>query len=193
MQIVKVTQAAIFSEAVTLPMLAELAELVGMSMEQFTSARDGKLSKASKGMDKLTFGKLRTIVAKKLHDSTDFGATFAEGSLEVEFACLADLPEPDINNAGKNKSTATGQRSRATGGKAALKGAYVVVKNGLKCNAEKDPEKFAMWQHVWNCTSFEEFFKVAPAKAVTATGRIITASSEIQWAVKSGWIKPVAA
>lgn len=193
MQIVKITHSAIMSEAVNFAMLSELAALVGMSVEQLNNAAKGVLAKSSKNVQQLSYGKLRTIITKKLHDSVDFGATFAAGSLEVEFNCLPDIAEPNINDAGKNKSTSSGQRSRATGGKPALKGAYVVVKNGLKCNKEQDPEKYALWQFVWTCNTFEDFFAKAPAKAITKTGRIITASSEIQWAVKSGWIKPVAA
>jgi hypothetical protein len=194
MQIVKVTQTTILSAAVTSPMLVELAAMVGMSKEQVSKALEQSLSKPSKTMALLEHAKLRTIVCKKLQDSTDFGETFIAGSLEVEFQCLAEIIEDDISRAGKNKNRSTaGTGKRASAGPiGVLTGAYTVAKRGLKCTVENDPEKYAMWQHIWNCTSFEQLFAVCPKKAITRTGRIITASSEVRWAVKCGWVVPVA-
>lgn len=194
MQIIKINHTNLMSEVVTCDMVVEIATMIGMTQEQIETAAKQDLRNASKSVAKLTCAKLRTIVNKKLQDSQEYGDMFKGTGVEIEFACLPDLEiEPDINTAGKNKSTPSGQRSGATGGKAAMVGPYTVVKCGLKCNVDTDPEKYAMWQFVWSCKSFEEFFAKAPKKAITRTGRIISASSEISWALKSGWIKPVAA
>jgi hypothetical protein len=195
MQIIKITHASLMSEVVTVEMVAELALFVGMSAEQIMVASAQVLRGASKSVAQLTVGKLRTMVNKKLCDSIDLGELFKNGELEVEFTCLPDeeVEELDIAKAGKNKSTASGKRSTATGGIGELKGSYTVVtRKGLKCTIDTDPEKTALWDFVWNCNTFEQYFATAPKKAITRTGRIITASSEIRWAVKSGWIKVTA-
>ena len=192
MQEVTITRAAITSEAFTLDMLREVAiKLLGKSEEWFTKMAEGTLSKPSKAYANLSYNKLRTTLDKLLTDSPaeEYGELYAKGELTWEFECLPDL---DIGNAGKNNKRERKATDGATKTRASkLAGEYEVVKKAG--NAETDAGKWEIWQHVWTCTSFEEFFAKAPAKAVTKTGRVVTASSEIQWAIKSGWIKPKAA
>lgn len=190
MQEVTITKSALFSAAFTRDMLLEVAvKLCGYSMEAAVKLADSKLAKPSKLMAGLEAAKLRTVLDQKLSQSPDeeYGELYRTEALTWEFECLPDL---DIGNAGRNTKRNTGG---ATGAKRAskLSGAYEVVKKAG--NAEADEGKWAIWQYVWNCVSFEEYFAHAPAKSVTKTGRVISASSEIQWAVKSGWIKPISA
>lgn len=198
MQVITVTSDFIFSNACTYEMLVELAthkDFVGMSKEaveklakqQLKNGSERKGSKSHASGD-MPYAKLRTIVVQKLQDSPEQGEVFKAGNMQFEFTCLPDL---DMGTAGQNKA-----KRQASGGKATvseLKGAYVVLKKGVKCSEETDPGKWAIWKHVWECSSFEEFFSKAPKKAVTRTNRVITPSSEIRWAIKSKWIQPVAA
>ncbi len=191
MQIVKITQSAIFTEAVTCAMIIELAAMVGMTEEQINKAGQQELKGGSKTVNKLSCAKLRTIVGKKLHDSPDFGESFANGGIEVEFTCLPDLePEADISQAGKNKSTATGQRSRAAG---KFTGAYHINAKGKATLANvqaTDPGRWEIVQHILACSTVESFLKASPAKAVKKVGSLTTASTEFNYAVRSGWVVP---
>jgi hypothetical protein len=205
MQVIKVTSAAFFTEAVTCEQVCQIALGLGLtqdyvdamlaqSLKGASKGNGGKGKGGSNGVGNLSCAKLRTIVMQKLTQPNDLVSNFADpaGSFEFEFTGpnFPDLaPEQDINAAGSNKK-ASGARPRSTNGK--LSGAYVVVKCGLKCTEQSDPEKYALWQHVWTSGTFEQYFANAPKKAVTCTGRIITASSEMLWAVKCGWVKPVA-
>lgn len=202
MQIRKITYADFFNATVvTTEMVAELAKALGLTDAAVQKLLTQKLAKASgngraksSGVGDLPDGKLRTVVLNKLQSANDIVTEFSHGnSFEWEFTCLPDVaPEPDINAAGQN--TAKRQRTGGARPNGKLQGGYIVVrKDGLRCTQESDPEKFALWQHVWNCNTFEQYFKEAPAKAVTRTGRIITASSEMLWAIKCGWVKPVGA
>lgn len=203
MQIRKIAYADFFNATVVTPeMVRQLAAGLGMSQDAIEKLANQKLSKASGGKGGRTNGaadcpdaKLRTVVLNKLQNTNDLVSNFSHGvSFEYEFhgeAFPDETPEPDINAAGANKQRArkaTG--TKATGVSAVQKGAYTVAKQGLKCTAEQDPEKFALWQHVWNSKTFEEYYANAPKKAVTRTGRIITAASEMAWAIKSGWVVP---
>lgn len=201
MQVIKVTASTFLTEAVTCTMVQQLAIALGKSQEYIDKMLAQSLKGASKGNGRtgkggsngvgdLSCAKLRTIVMKLLSEPNDLVADWTTGgSFEFEFTG-PEFPdaaaEPDINKAGANKGARKSQASK-------LSGAYKVAKQGLKCTQEQDPEKYAMWQFVWTCTSFEEYFAKAPAKAVTKTGRIITAASEMAWAVKSKWIVPVVA
>lgn len=196
MQEVTITRAAITSEAFTLDMLREIAiKMLGKTADWVDTMAAGKLSKPSKAYANLSYNKLRTTLDKLLTDSPaeEYGELYANGELTWEFECLPDL---DISNAGKNtkrerKAKAEGE-SKPRANK--LVGAYEVAKRPNSPTVTgKDAGKWEIWEHVWSCTSFEEFFAKAPKKAVTATGRVITPSSEMGWAVKCGWIKPVAA
>lgn len=191
MQIVKITQAAIFTEAVTCAMINELAVMVGMTEAQIAAAAKQDLKGGSKTVNKLSCAKLRTIVGKKLHDSVDFGDAFANGGLEVEFACLPDLePEVDISKAGANKSTAAGNRSRAAG---KFAGAYHINAKGkatLAAVQSNDPGRWEIVQHILACSTVESFLKASPAKAVKKVGSLTTASTEFNYAVRSGWVVP---
>ena len=188
MQIILTTKSAIFSDAFTCAMLTELAvTYLGYSAEAAAELATKSASKASKDLAKLDCQKLRTICVQKLEQSADYGDTFKSNELELEYTCLADL---DMGNAGKNTRRSGGGRKAATGD---LTGAYTVAKRGLKCTAEQDPGKFALWQIIWESVSFEQVFAFADKKYITKTGRIITPASELRWAVKSGWIVPVAA
>lgn len=197
MNIAKIAYADFFNATIVTPdMIVDLARGLGLSDEYIAKMQAQKLAKSSGGKGGKSSGaadcpdaKLRTIVLQKLQQPNDLVTDFAHGNtFEFEFACLPDdQPEPDINAAGANKQ----RKARSTGRKQGLTGAYRVAKRGLKCTVESDPAKFALWQFVWECKSFEEYFAKAPAKAVTRTNRIITATSEMLWAVKCGWIVPV--
>lgn len=191
MQIVNVTAQYIFSAQCTLQVLTEIAtKYCGYSAEAVSKLAKQPLKQASNGnggksngVGNLEAPKLRTVVVQKLQDSTDYGATFKTNELQLEIDCLA---EPDINSAGANKA----KTARKTSTK--LAGEYVVVKKGLKCDETSDPEKFKIWKHIWESNSFEQYFENAPKKGVTKTQRVITAASEMGWAVKCGWVVPKA-
>lgn len=195
MQVRTVTKDFLFSNDCTLAMLKEIAvhkDFLGqteawvdkLASQQMANGSQKKGAKSHASGD-MPYAKLRTVIVQKLQDSPTVGQVFKEGNMQFEFACLQDEPpQPDAS-----KKAGTARKQAAP--KQDLQGAYVVVKKGVKCTAETDAGKWQIWQHVWACHSFEEFFKAAPAKAVTKTGRVVTARSEILWAVKSGWIKPV--
>lgn len=184
MQVITVTQDFINSNECTAEMLQELAthkDFGAMQQEEVA-----KLQKVTNKKDTLPQQKLRSVLVGHLTNSNNVGEVFKAGNMQFEFNCLPDL---DINAAGQNKA----KRKASTAGSGTateLKGNYVVVKQGVKCTEETDPGKWAIWQHVWACNSFEEYFQKAPKKAVTRTGRVITAASEMRWAVKSKWVKP---
>lgn len=212
MQVRKITAANLFTSEVTGTMVKQLAAALGKSAEYIEKmckqtlkgATQGRGTRSS-GVGELECAKLRTIVAKLLQEPNDIVSDFGApgSSFDFEFtgpefpdeAPAAD-PEPDMSKAGANKR---GTGTRASSGRVRTahgvvqQGKYVVVKQGVKCNEQNDPDKFEIWKHVWASTSFEEYYKNAPAKGVTRTGRIITAASEMGWAIKCGWIKPVAA
>lgn len=72
-----------------------------------------------------------------------------------------------------------------------LTGAYHVAKRpGTKSTEASDPAKWEIWQHIWGCRTFEEFYKNAPEKASRSSGKPITRQSELNWALKQGWIVP---
>jgi hypothetical protein len=192
MQVRTVTRDFIFSDECTLEMLMEIAthgDYLGQSPAWVEKLAKQQLSKGStgnghprrNGSGELPYAKLRTVIVQKLQDSPTQGAVFKDGNMQVEFPFLPDL---DIGKAGAQRAS--------RGASATLVGPYVVVKRGVKCTPETDASKYEIWQHVWACKSFEEYFAKAPKKGVTKTGRIITAASEMRWAVKCGWIKPVA-
>jgi hypothetical protein len=192
MQTRSVTQSALFSTAFTRDMLIELA--VGCqfySAEAATKLADQQLSKPSKTMANLDCAKLRTVLDKKLHDAAeeDFGH-YKTGEMDFDFNCLPDL---DIGNAGRNtkRERKAADPSAPKVARSTLAGGYQVAKRPASPSVNGGDEgKWEIWQHVWNCVSFEEYFAAAPAKAVTTkTGRVVTASSCIHWALKSGWIK----
>lgn len=191
MQTVKVTRDYIFSAACTLPVLMEIAtKYCGYSQKAAENLAKQGLKQGtegsglrSNGVNNLDAPKLRTVVVQKLQDSTDYGDTFKTNELQLDIDCLADM---DINQAGANKA----KQQRRTSQK--LTGEYVVAKKGLKCDENSDPEKFKIWKHIWDSNTFEQYFEVAPKKGVTKTGRVITAASEMGWAVKCGWVVPKA-
>lgn len=203
MQIRKVAYSDFFNASVVTPaMVQQLALGLGMSQAAIDKLAKQQLAKASGGRGGRTNGagdcpdaKLRTVVLNKLQHENDLVSNFTHGVVfEYEFNgpdFPDETPEPDINAAGQNN--ARKQRAPKQGGNGAVQqGAYRVVKtNGLKCTAESDPEKFALWQILFSCNTFEEYYAKAPKKAVTRTQRIITAASEMGWALKSGWVVPV--
>ena len=185
MQTINVTKSFILSADCTLAMLREIAvrylHCTDKAVDALTHAT---LRNASAEVAKLDHAKLRTVILTKFgNDSCEHGAFFAAGDLMLELACLPDL-ELDMGAAGANTKKAGAKRASK------LAGAYVVTKAR---DMSGDAGKQEIWQHVWSCTTFEEFFAKAPAKAFTTkTNRLITAASEIAWAVKSGWVTPVA-
>jgi hypothetical protein len=72
-----------------------------------------------------------------------------------------------------------------------LVGQYtVLIKNRLKANAESDPNKWKIWEAIWQCKSFEELQVRCPHPINTSsTGRRITWRTEVRWALKQGWIR----
>jgi hypothetical protein len=71
-----------------------------------------------------------------------------------------------------------------------LEGPYtVLIKNRLQASTEIDPAKWALWQIIWDCTSFEQLAQQASDPVNTSrTGRRITWRTEVRWALKQGWI-----
>lgn len=187
MQVRTVTSGFIFSNECTLEMLTEIAihkDYVGMTQAAVTKLSLQTLNKASggnghprqNGVGDLQYAKLRTVIVNKLQDSQEQGEVFKAGTMQFEFKCLPDTDAP------KQEPKARKQTQELTG-------PYYVAKQGVKCTAETDPGKWAIWQHVWACHSFEEFFLKAPKAQVTRTGRYVTARSEMRWAVERGWVK----
>jgi hypothetical protein len=173
-----VTRDLLLSADFTRDMLLELSVGTGAyTIQGATQMADAKMSRPSKILAGLDCPKLRTALIQKFEvmypDFTEKGFMYNEQKVEEDL---------DIGKAGANNKRKSGGRASS------LKGEYEIVKK--TGNAESDEGKWAIWQHVWACKSFEEFFAVAPVKSITKTGRVITASSEIQWALKSGWIKP---
>ncbi|WP_409266857.1 hypothetical protein [Massilia sp. BHUDP2] len=74
-----------------------------------------------------------------------------------------------------------------------LEGEYIVLnRSRLKANEEIDAAKWALWQIIWDCKSFEELARRAPDPVnTTRTGRRITWRTEVRWALRQGWIKKV--
>lgn len=94
-------------------------------------------------------------------------------------------PEMDIGKAGANNKRKSGVRT----GKHS--GAYEIVKVVKATNDEA--KEAALRQHIWTSATVEEYYKKADAKYVSKTGRVVTATDELNWAFKNGWIKPVQA
>lgn len=201
MQVRKITVGQFFDAKVVTPeMVKQLALGLGLTQAYIDKMLASKLAKGAKGSGSRSNGsgdlpdsKLRTVVLQKLQHANDLVSKFSDpqDAFEYEFTGPEfpdEQAEPDINAAGQNKR----QRNTAAPNRSGVQqGAYRVAKRGLKCTAEQDPEKFALWQFIWNSGTFEQYYKDAPKKAVTRTGRIITAASEMAWAIKSGWIVPV--
>lgn len=72
-----------------------------------------------------------------------------------------------------------------------LEGGYIVlIKNRLQANEETDAAKWALWEVIWDCSSFEELASKAPPEVHTSrTGRRITWRTEVRWALRQGWIR----
>ena len=196
MQIITVTRSALFSEFFTPEMLVELgSKYLGMSDEALAKLATATLSKPSKDLANLSHAKLRTAIATKLGNSPDYGETFNAGQLQLDFDCLPDL---DMGKAGSNtrrpSASGSGKRAPAHSGSVPKEGSYKVVKRPASPSVNGGHAgKWEIWQHIWTCSSFEEFFAKCPAKAVKSDKSIITASSEMRWALKQGWIAPVEA
>lgn len=74
-----------------------------------------------------------------------------------------------------------------------LRGFYRVVdKSRLQATPTSDPGKWSIWQHIWECRSFEDLARACPEPAFTRTRRRITWQSEAMHAIKCGWIVPLA-
>lgn len=180
MQTITINEAFINSNECTFEMLLEVAthkDYGAISLQDFE-----KLAAKPNGKkDTLPNSMLRKELIKILKHAETQSAAFNEGNMQFE---MQHLPDP-LAALATNK--ASGRKETV-----ALKGAYKVVNcNALKCTEATDPGKFSIWKHVWACNTFEQYFAVAPKKATTNTGRLITASSEIRWAVQRGWIAMV--
>jgi hypothetical protein len=72
-----------------------------------------------------------------------------------------------------------------------LEGPYtVLIKNRLKANAENDPNKWTIWEAIWNSETFDELQARCPNPVNTcSTGRRITWRTEVRWALRQGWIR----
>jgi len=191
MQAIIITKDTLFSESVTCAMLREMAvKLFSMSDEAVEKLMAEPLTKGTKHMKELTCAKLRTILATKLGNSADdeYGELWRKGELEVEFDHLPDL---DISKAGANTkrggATTTPRASKLTG-------EYHITKHTKQGGPTMggDEGMWLIWQHIWNCTTFEDYFAKAPAKGVKSGGKgsTISAASEMAYAVRSGFVKP---
>jgi len=72
-----------------------------------------------------------------------------------------------------------------------LEGGYtVLIKDRLQANEETAPAKWALWQIIWECSSFEQLAAAAPDPVnITRTGRRITWRTEVRWALRKGWMR----
>lgn len=164
---------------VTRAMLLELAtRQLGYSSDAAAELADKTLSRPSKLMAGLDCQKLRTIIIQKLEPE----AGFNEGEFTFAFTCLQD-DDLDIGKAGAN----SGSSRRVT---SKLSGAYHVVRRTTNESSNGgDPGKWEIWKHIWECNTFEDFFKKAPAKALKKSGTVITPASEMNYAIRCGMIK----
>lgn len=183
MQVVLITRNLLESITCTEPMLLELlTSTLGYSEEAAGRIMAEQLAKPGKAYKDLPHNKARTILIQKLSQHEHHSADFNAGRLRVALNCLATPEEP------KAQQQAQGEQKARTGNMGARKtdltGPYWVAKRKDPQDAGKD----LIWDHMWACSSFEEFFKAAPAKGVTKTGRVISAYSEIAYAVKCGWL-----
>ena len=194
MQIITVTKSTVFSVHFSLEMLTEVcSKYLKMSDEAIAKLARQTLAKPSKDLRDIPYAKLRTVVATKLGNDPDYADAFNAGQLQLDFECLPDL---DMGKAGSNtkRSSGSGKRAPAHSGAVPREGAYKVIKRPASPSVNGGHAgKWEIWQHIWACTSFEEFFAKCPAKAVKSDKSIITASSEMRWALKQGWIAPVEA
>ena len=176
-QTMRVTRDSLFSEALAAAQLAELLAMLGYQESQVVKIMNARLRKASRDMEHLSHNAARTTACKKLEEHQQWASSFKAGELDLLFKTLPD-PEPAASTARTNKS-----RSK-------LAGPYYVAKKPNSSSATGgDAGKWEIWQHVWACNTFEEFFAKAPQKATTsATNRLITPAMEIRWALKQGWI-----
>lgn len=178
---ITVTRDTILTADVTRAMLIELAtRQCGYAGNIAAELADKTLSKPSALLKKLDCQKLRTVLIQKLEQV----AGFNEGKFTFAFTCLkADPDDMDIGKAGANNGG-----SRKTSSK--LTGEYHVARRTTNESSNGgDAGKWEIWEHIWNCTTFEEFFAKAPAKAQKKSGTIITPASEMNYAIRSGMIK----
>lgn len=204
MQVRLITKDFIQSAACTVEILKEIAVKLGYTQAaadkmatQPLKTRDAAKANGTTGTKPgsshaadLPGAKLRTILLHKFAaNDCEYGCDFAKGELTMEIHCLPDL---DIGKAGSanKKAGATGPR------RGKLTGEYKVV----KCTKPNGPTNggdagmWEIWKHIWECTSFEEYFAKCPAKGVKSGGKgsVISASSEMNYAIKCGFIVPVA-
>lgn len=118
--------------------------------------------------------------------------------LGVDFIQLDDLPsdlvakpaEPEVKANPFGSSKASSKATGAPRAKSNLSGAYTLLKKGLR--AELSDPKWEIWNHIYECTTFEEVFAKAPAKVVKTGGKTFASpTTELGWALKQGWIVPV--
>jgi len=177
-QTMRVTRDSLLSEALAAAQLAELLAMLGYNENQTKRIMGESLRNASRGTEHLSHNKARTTACKKLEEHKEWAAKFTAGELDLLFTTLPD-PEPSASTA------------RAAKHRSKLSGPYHVVKQPNSPSVTGgDAGKWEIWQHVWECSSFEDYFAKAPVKAATSsTGRLITPAMEIRWALKCGWIK----
>lgn len=201
----QVTKTRILSTDFTMPMLRELAvRYLGMSDEAVTQTANAKLSKGSQDLKNLSYAKLRTVILTKMDNGfAKANPTWeADGVVELDFECLNPQPEQEptpeqepafgANKGAKATKEPKGKKEPAFKGAVPRKGKYKVANKPASPSVTgNDAEKWKIWQHVWDCTSFEEYFAKAPAKGQKATGSMISASGEMSYALKMGWIVPV--
>lgn len=183
MQVVLVTRNLLESVTCTAEMLRELlTATLGYSEEAATKIMADTLAKAGGVMKTLSHAKARTVLIQKLSQHETYGADFNAGRLRVNLECLATPEEPKAKQEQKAKAegSSTAGRTRSD-----LSGPYYVVKKHVANDEGKD----AMRDEIWANSTFEDYFKKAPAKGFTSkTNRPISAAREISWALKMGWI-----
>lgn len=191
-------------ETATLTMLRELAErYLGMSPDAVTkTANAADRATKNRGESMAPYMKLRKAILTKMDNgfATEHPSWSADGVVTLDFACMEPAPEPEqtasdepafgANKGAKTKKAKGEKKAPAHKGAVPRTGGYTVNKrpNSPSVNGG-DAGKWEIWEHVWNCATFEEYFASAPAKGFTSkTNRMITASMEMSWALKSGWI-----
>lgn len=205
MQIINVTRDYIFSATCTWEILQEICTgpvaqgklaqsqewVEKLAKQPLKGGSGGNGSPKQQGVNDLPQAKLRTIVVQKYQDSSDFGATFREGKLQVEINCLPDL---DIGKAGSAKRS-TGARNAST----TLVGKYAIDK-GNGCKAPKDSPKHKVYDILFANNDFSVYLQKcheAGLDKVVIAGRkqdhiVITKEEFARWALKCKWIKQVA-
>jgi hypothetical protein len=73
-------------------------------------------------------------------------------------------------------------------------GSYTIDRRaGIRC-AEEDPGRWRIWQHIWECRTFQDYHSKAPWETVTQTPRCkphrVTRKMEMVYCLAMGYVIP---